>query len=485
MREACDAVTKGAETSLGQSATDLEKNLRTSKQGMECAIPKRADEAASREAPAWKRVIAVLLVILVIIIMIVVTVVTFGAGGIIAGIIVGAIVGAVTSAMLTMASNLWNNQSVMRGVARAALIGAITGAIGGGLGAWMGGALQAANITSRAVILAANLGLAAAINVGSQFVLGGFSFKNFSFSQLGLTLLVTLATFGIGAKFGGRIQVGGGGARPPTPGAPPPSEPPAPAPAPAPTPAGPPRLTVIKGGGGGPSAAPGRTPVSAPSGGGGGGPRTIGTSALKYEPMPTPTPAPTAAPAPRHLALAPSPTPTPVTAPPTPAVAPPTPAPVTPPTPSIAATSTAVGITAAVVSAAQSSTGQQPQPIVTLWLPPEKSVYLSLYRSYLRLLQHRVGRDRATNQRAAWDRALDPRRAGDMSLEAFCRGRSMEDVLRRGQQLSHRDILRPRWTAAQFWPDMEVDHRIEMQVTTIGGEAQFDQPWNYELLDDL
>jgi hypothetical protein len=133
--------------------------------------------------------------------------------------------------------------------------------------------------------------------------------------------------------------------------------------------------------------------------------------------------------------------------------------------------------------------GPQPQPpaqpIVTLWLPPEKAVYLSLYRSNLRLLQHRVNRSRRTAQRAAWDRALDPRRAGDMSLETFCRGRSMQDVLRPGQQLSHRDILRPRWTAAQFWPDMEVDHRIEMQVTTIGGERQFDQPWNYELLDDV
>ena len=30
---------------------------------------------------------------------------------------------------------------------------------------------------------------------------------------------------------------------------------------------------------------------------------------------------------------------------------------------------------------------------------------------------------------------------------------------------------------------MEVDHRIEMQVATLGGEGIFDDAWNYELRD--
>jgi hypothetical protein len=361
MREACEAITKGAETSLGESATDLEKSLRGDKQGLECAIPKRADEAASREAPAWKRVIAVLLVIVVIIIMVVVTIVTFGSGGIIAGIIVGAIVGAATSAMLTLASNLWNNQSVMQGVFRAFVIGLITGAIGGGLGAWMGGALRAAAVTSKTALLAANLGLAAGLNIGFQFVMGGFSFENFSFEQLGITLLVALVTFGIGAKFGGRIQVGGG-ARPgqPAPGAQPPSQPAAPT-APAPTPAGPPRLTSLKGGVSGPiargptglptargvgrpAAAPTRAPGPAT---GRDGPYMGGTSPPKYQPLPAAAPAA----APRHLSVVPEPAPVSV---PTPAPVPapvPTPAPVPPTGPAfIVPTSTAVGIGAGVVA---------------------------------------------------------------------------------------------------------------------------------------
>jgi Domain of unknown function (DUF4157) len=119
MRQACDAVTSGAETSLAQSAVDLEKSLRESKQGLECEIPKRADAAAAKEAPAWKRVLAVVLIILVVIIMIVVTVVTFGSGGILAGIVVGAIVGAITSAMIQVATNLLNNRGAMEGVFQA------------------------------------------------------------------------------------------------------------------------------------------------------------------------------------------------------------------------------------------------------------------------------------------------------------------------------------------------------------------------------
>ena len=205
LRQACEATKTGATTSLGKSETDLEKTLHQNKQGMECAIPKHADEAASREAPAWKRVLAVVLVIVVIIIMVVVTVVTFGAGGIVAGIVVGAIVGAATSAMLTMASNLWNNQDVMKGVARAALEGAITGALGGGLGAWMGGAMEAAQVTSKVAIFAANIGLAAGLDVATQLAKGGW--RNFSFSELGITALVAAVSFGAGAKFGGKVRV--------------------------------------------------------------------------------------------------------------------------------------------------------------------------------------------------------------------------------------------------------------------------------------
>jgi hypothetical protein len=127
----------------------------------------------------------------------------------------------------------------------------------------------------------------------------------------------------------------------------------------------------------------------------------------------------------------------------------------------------------------------EPEPIVTLVLPPEKAVYLNLYRSHLAFLQHRVGRDRDAEQRENWDEALDPREGGDMSFETFCRGRSMDDFRNGGAaKLTPRQVLRPTWTAQRlFWAGMEVDHRIEMQVTPIGGEEIYDDLWNYELLD--
>ncbi|HYO65815.1 MAG TPA: hypothetical protein VEU33_07010 [Archangium sp.] len=117
-----------------------------------------------------------------------------------------------------------------------------------------------------------------------------------------------------------------------------------------------------------------------------------------------------------------------------------------------------------------------PRPPVTLRLPPQKGVYLSLYRSYLGILEHRIGRDRSTRQRAKWEAEMHPLRGGEMTLETWCWGLALE--------LSSRDILRPRWSRERMWPDMEVDHKLEMQVSPIGREAMFDEPWNYELLDD-
>jgi uncharacterized protein DUF4157 len=122
---------------------------------------------------------------------------------------------------------------------------------------------------------------------------------------------------------------------------------------------------------------------------------------------------------------------------------------------------------------------------VTLKLPPQKARLLGVYRDHIGRLQHEVGRARDTDQAAEWDNAMDPLSGGDMRLETYCKGANMEaySPLPYRGNLSRRDILRPRWSAAQFWPDMQVDHRIEMQVTPVGGEDAYDQPWNYELLD--
>lgn len=122
-----------------------------------------------------------------------------------------------------------------------------------------------------------------------------------------------------------------------------------------------------------------------------------------------------------------------------------------------------------------------PSQGITLVLPPQKARLLALYQSEVRRgnLQHKVGRDRDTDQTARWDEQMDPRRrGGGMSLGFFCRGRALG--------LTDRQILRPQWTPERRypgWPDTQVDHRIEMQVSTIGNEDRFDDFWNYELLD--
>jgi vacuolar-type H+-ATPase subunit H len=209
MSDGCGKITADSQKSLKQAAGDLEKSLRQSKQGIECQITKEADEAASHEAPAWKRLIAILLIIVVIIIVIAVTVLTAGAGlGLLAVIALGAVVGAVTSGLIAMATNLWTNQAVMKGVGKAVLIGAVTGAAGGAIGMGVGalvgkaagalGSLASVTISKAAVEVASTMISTAVIDVGSQFIEGGFSFKNFSLKQLGGDLALALVMHGVG-----------------------------------------------------------------------------------------------------------------------------------------------------------------------------------------------------------------------------------------------------------------------------------------------
>jgi hypothetical protein len=196
MRDGCGKVTADAQKALPQAAGDLEKNLRQSKLGIECQITKDADEAASHEAPAWKRLIAVLLIIVVIVIVIVVTVLTAGAGlGLLAVIALGAVVGAVTSGLIAMATNLWTNQAVTKGVAHAMLAGAIAGAAGGVIGMGVGaivGKVAGTALSVAAKEFATVMISTAVIDVGSQFFEGGFSFKKFSLKNLAVDLAVAL-----------------------------------------------------------------------------------------------------------------------------------------------------------------------------------------------------------------------------------------------------------------------------------------------------
>jgi hypothetical protein len=166
--------------------------------------------------------IAILLVIIVIVIIIAVTVLTAGMAlgplaMIGAGILIGAAVGAVTSGLLAIAGNLWSNQEWSTGVAHAVLVGAITGAIGGGIGAGAGLAFKGFSV---AVQYGAAMVTAGVLDAAGQFVMNGFSFKNFSWKSLGITLLVTALTLGLAHSVGGPKPTGapaageGGGAHP-------------------------------------------------------------------------------------------------------------------------------------------------------------------------------------------------------------------------------------------------------------------------------
>jgi hypothetical protein len=226
MAEGCDRTTAAAAGKLTQAHTSLEQNLRQSKQNIACDITSKADEAASHEAPAWKRLIAILLIIIVIVIVIAVIVLTAGGalapliaavGPIAAAAIAGAVVGAVTSALITIATDLWGNRALSASrIAKAALVGAITGAIGGAAGAWAGAALQGFSVV---VQLGGALAVAGGLDVVTQFVMGGFSFEHFSLANLGLTLLITIVTFGIAHYAAARVQAPkvGGNTPPATP----------------------------------------------------------------------------------------------------------------------------------------------------------------------------------------------------------------------------------------------------------------------------
>jgi hypothetical protein len=287
MREGCDKTSTEAKEKLVKAGTDLEKNLRQSKEGLECQITQKADEAASKEAPAWKKVLAVVLIIIVIVIVIAVTIAT--AGGALAGLgffatvaagaAIGAAVGAVTSGLIAIAGNLWSNRDWTKGVGEAILVGAITGAIGGAVGAGVGfGVGLALKGASSFVQVSAQLGAAmvtaGGLDVVTQYVMGGFSFDNFSWTNLGMTLVITIITFGIGHRAGVRAQARAASAAPepttstrttpdttpeatptpsttpeatPTPSTTPELTPPAP-PTPEPVPATPPRRSTVSAG---------------------------------------------------------------------------------------------------------------------------------------------------------------------------------------------------------------------------------------------
>jgi hypothetical protein len=167
----CETMLTNIETNLTQAATRLEQNFQGRIAGLDdeaSGIPKQAQDAAAREQPAWKSVVAVILVIAIIIVVaLVIGPAVIGAVGAAAAalgasagvatavgaIVGGAIVGALSSGAMTLIQNWASGQRWDTGLWRAMAVGALTGAIGGAVG------------------LGVNSGLNALIGQGSRFAL--------------------------------------------------------------------------------------------------------------------------------------------------------------------------------------------------------------------------------------------------------------------------------------------------------------------------
>ncbi|WP_418766694.1 eCIS core domain-containing protein [Myxococcus xanthus] len=198
----CTTILTHVESALVDSADALEQSLRASKAQLDCDIPVQAQEAASKEQPAWKGVLAVVLIIaIVIVVALVVGPAVIGAVGAAASalgataaaatigtIVGGAIVGAATSAAIQVLNNWASGERLMAGVGKAALMGAIGGIVGAGAGAIIQNAVK--NVALQFV---ANIAADAVLEVATQLITG-----EFSWNALGMSVLMSVVTGGFG-----------------------------------------------------------------------------------------------------------------------------------------------------------------------------------------------------------------------------------------------------------------------------------------------
>ncbi|WNZ59183.1 DUF4157 domain-containing protein [Myxococcus sp. MxC21-1] len=198
----CTTILTHVESALVDSADALEQSLRASKAQLDCDIPIQAQEAASKEQPAWKGVLAVVLIIaIVIVVALVAGPAVIGAVGAAASalgagaaaatigtIVGGAIVGAATSAAIQVLNNWASGERFMAGVGKAALMGAIGGVFGAGAGALIQNAVK-----SVALQFVANIAADAVLEVATQLITGEFSWH-----ALGMSVLMSVVTGGFG-----------------------------------------------------------------------------------------------------------------------------------------------------------------------------------------------------------------------------------------------------------------------------------------------
>ena len=113
-------------------------------------------------------------------------------------------------------------------------------------------------------------------------------------------------------------------------------------------------------------------------------------------------------------------------------------------------------------------------PPIILYLPSAKAQDLDAYAALIGQLEHVPDRARNTKQRNFW-RGVMP---GRIPPAVWNRANSLG--------LSRDDVIFPYWSLTTKYEKnkpMEVDHLIEMQVTPIGRESQFDTMFYYRLMD--
>jgi hypothetical protein len=211
LQQTYETLNSGVAGRFEKAAAGLEAGLRDSLKGMDSgkdSIPHYADEAASKEAPAWKSVVKwVLIIAIIVVVALVIGPAVIGAVGAWAGsafagaVIGGAIVGAATGAAIQMLNNWETNTTWHEGVLKAAAIGAIGGAIGGGAGFLIGkhvgsAALQfgLGKVTQKAIEVGANIASDALLEIGTQLVTTG----TVNWSDFGFAMLMSIATAGAG-----------------------------------------------------------------------------------------------------------------------------------------------------------------------------------------------------------------------------------------------------------------------------------------------
>ena len=188
-------------------------NENTNEKEMHGLISKKAEEAASKEQPAWKSIVKwVLIIVVVIAVALIAGPFVIGALGTFAGmgatsaaIVGGAIVGAATSATIQVINNWAAGDSLFKDLGKAALTGAIGGAAGAAIGVGLNGfkALAAEGFKAAAIKFAIESFADIVIDFGTKLAFGDIKLENLgkldTWKQIGMDALISTA-FSLGTN---------------------------------------------------------------------------------------------------------------------------------------------------------------------------------------------------------------------------------------------------------------------------------------------